>query len=636
MKQKQLSFKLLSLYLSMGAFATLSADTADSHTVAVENASAQEEDVVIQALLKRVLNQIDAIDLALEELAQAVNNNTIKVEDKKGLRHYISNLRTFINKVRKGELFELNKSNLEMILEINKTLLAHLNDSVSKEFKNIPEFTASTVARSQQLPLRGTLRAPFLAQQVDSNEQTLKLVRNRFSSVGTTPVNNLIKKAEKIDSHWGITNTIKRVLPYAGLGLYYTLINNENTLPTILRPLKRIVGGLPKKQTITEPRPQPQENHNKEDNAQVAQVEITSENAIAENAGASRAISETLQRIETGINNLRPQPVVTRETTVLEHGLLGTPAAWLGKFVTIEIKPFFTFTASSILAPIIKKDLEDIGSWFLTQGKKFYARLKGETYNNGSPIRSSRTLFSDIIGLDEAKQELSQIVDFFKNKETFDLTGISIDRGYLLAGQLDSGKLLAQAVAGEITKELKAQGKESSCGVYEIHASSLVTKGLKEVIEQAEKQAPCIIALDQLDWLSHQDNIEPKVLSETVNAMSSLLKNPKKQVFIIATAQNSLSVDNSFKEQGGLSITLTIDKPTEADRKEFFEKELKNRCLTTSEFNSDILAQQTEACSLSQLTSIIKRALIRALARHEKLSQNHLEQSIKEVKALTK
>lgn len=572
----------------------VSAQITDQSSVTI--AEEQQRAVILKELLNRVENQLNTIDLSLEALALAINNNSIKLEDKKPFRAYIEKMRSFIDKIRKSELLDFNESNLEMLLEVNKTLLTHINTSINTGLKKLTIFDEQEIldqVKRKQYPATDPKNLVLMLNEYDDQVKTLN---KKFSVVGSSPLNIVVKAAEKSAKSWHLTTIAKRALPYAGLGIYWLALQDDKHITHLnigfLSKLKKLVGTLAK------------------DEERIAPVEKSekSDHKIPVDSGETRKFKHVAHT----------------------DGLLGTPSFWFKHFVKIdEHKPIINIGIAALLAPTVKKDFTDLTKWGLTQGKKAYAFIKGDSFEDDSPIKKSKVTFDDIVGYDHAKKELAKIVNYFKTKDMYDLTGTQIDFSYLFVGPSDITKSLAQAVAGEVTKDLKAQKKKNICGIYEIHASKLIDKELKSIVEEAEKETPCIVIINELDWLSTQKTIKPKVWGDVINTINKTLKNHKKQVCIIATAQNSDILSSIAPSSFG--VILNISKPTLIERQDFFKKELLNRCINISKFNLEILAQQTENCSYNQLSSIIKRSLALSRSQNETLNHQHLEQSINEI-----
>ncbi|MBA3953691.1 AAA family ATPase [Candidatus Dependentiae bacterium] len=606
----------------------------------------------LEALLQRVLKQLATTDKALEELAQSVNNNSIKVDDKKAIRDYVTSLRSFILEVRQGKQFELSHATIPLILDVNKSILEQVNSSLVNGLKQIPTLkTQEFVNRSYQAT---PLKASMVKRALDHNEAELKNIAKNYAFVGSTPLNRFTKRTTQIANEWNLPTIAKRALPYIGLGAYYVLITPPNKLPDYPEPtvttrtplpdiintkgerekhtleitkdnpiktispignffqnLKNLIGSLPKKEIESRPK---------------LPVGIPlAQGASSTSSRSLEQIGEDLVIIGAQIGN---QTTVQTHTTSNGSGLIGNMINPLGRFINVDTsKPFYTITPAAIFAPIIMKDAKELAGWASTQTMKSIAYLKGESFDTGSPVKSSRSTFNDVIGLSQAKAELGKIASYFKHKASLDRTGAAIERGYLLVGPVDAGKALAHALAGEITKELKAQGKTDKCGIYDIHASALLKKELGDVIKEADKATPAIVVINELDWLTHQE-IDAKVWGDIVTTMTGAIKNPKKPVIIIATAQDAQALTNALGSSAQLGVTITFGQPSDEDRAVFFTRELANYGVSKAEFNIAELARQTSGSSLTTLGAVVKHALNRAHIAQRTLTHDDIEQSI--------
>lgn len=285
----------------------------------------------------------------------------------------------------------------------------------------------------------------------------------------------------------------------------------------------------------------------------------------------------------------------------------------------------------ALFTSMLKKDGKDLFNWLQEQGKKGYNKLKGESYDDPSPVKTSKLSFSDIVGYNQTKGQLSPILEYFNNKTMYDRTGTFVDRGYIFVGPFDMGKNLAHALAGEITKQFKAQNIAKKCGIRELHSSELIKKDIKDIIADTEQEAPyepAIILIEDIDWLVSQANKDSLIWSNFAGAMSSALRGNKKQIFIIATSNRPELIDRTVKGQGRLGVIVQFDKPNKDERKEFITKELTKRSVRLNEFDTDKLAFLTEKCSYDTLTTIIKTACTIAGNRKEVINQQHIEFAI--------
>lgn len=198
--------------------------------------------IVLKELLKKAIEQIEAIDLAIEELAQGINTNNIKISNKENLKKYILNIRNLIQKTLNGEYFELGEQHIFSILKISRIILAHLNISVESGFKELASFNESTIIENS-IETKD-INTEVVELILKENDTELKLFKKKFPSVNLTKFNTFIKEAEKTVAYYNLFTIARRFLPYIGIGLYlYTLENkavsgtgsvNKASVPRIL------------------------------------------------------------------------------------------------------------------------------------------------------------------------------------------------------------------------------------------------------------------------------------------------------------------------------------------------------------------------------------------------------------------
>jgi ATP-dependent Zn protease len=553
---------------------TYAADNSINLEIASDTSKAFTE---LEQIFYQAHEQLNEIDVALEELAQAINSKSAKVADKEVVKKYILSLRAFISKLNGDQtLIEATDTNVKILLGANQALIENVSQALSQDFVSPSPIDELLVA--QKISDSSGYDLPTIRNILKSCDKELVSLRKSFGLVGLSLINRFAKNLEKIDKGIYLSTITKRLLPYIAASAYYAIVAREGDLPQWqwLRSFNEKVRNL---------------------------LGLGNKANVKDSEGDGK--------------DGRPKPV----------------PIYNDKFLVVDPRTLFTICPAILMEPIIYRDGKDLWSWSAKQAKRAFAYAKGESFDDGSPIKPSKMMFKDIIGLEHTKQSLAKIVDYFKHKDSFDQMGVVVDRGYLFVGPVDTGKSLVQAVAGEITAELKSQGKTTVCGIYEVHASALLQKEkeLKDIIKEGEKSSPCIILIDELDWLATQKSVDPKIWSDLVGGMTGVLRSAKKQVFIIATAQDTAGIDAAIKDQGRLGITLYFDKPSYHERSEFFRKELTDRCIDLADFNIKLLAEQTEGCSSTQLIMVMKRALRLAHAQRQTLREHHIELSINDI-----
>lgn len=651
------------IIISSFAFLFVLADSSVSDNISKED----EESTIHEALLKRVLNQLGAIDLGLEGLAQAIHNNQIKVSDKDALKEYIKTIREFILKVRKGELFELNEENLYMLLEINKAILAHLESAVECGLKSVKNFEFEEITKRSKI-----LTKEAAEEILRNNDQKLSLFMHQANKIGLSNINLLAQEIERFANKYNLKKIGCRVLPYFGLGLYLVFVYNPTMIESLpipgLRHLKRILGSKPHNQKYNvqldknikevkiklttgeeitvnrddfekksgseqsdheeQPqRKQPEEPHKEQSQSEQQSTEQNERSEITQQE-ENQPSFEKDNKIKT------PLPKITRkiELPSSPQGILGTPAYYLRNVVKIETDPFINLTIGTIMAPIIHRDVRDAKKFSERQIKRAVAFFKGEPIPSDSLVRKSKITFKDIVGCGHIKSELSKIVDYFKAKTDNKLGEKFINKTYLLVGSEGYGQKLIDGMAGEITEYLSKTDKDKYFGVHKLHASQLISKKLKDVIGEVEDYSPCVILIEDLDWFNNnKGSLSPEVSSDLISSLNKVRNNPKLDIIIVATTSNIefLKLDGNLMPQFGQTIYLNF--PTDEERNEYLKKEFENRCIDTENLDLKSLVSQTENCTYSQLDAIIRQSISRSHWQKRTLSQADLEQSINEI-----
>ena len=280
-----------------------------------------------------------------------------------------------------------------------------------------------------------------------------------------------------------------------------------------------------------------------------------------------------------------------------------------------------------LFASTVKSDLKDLYGYSTDWFNWGIAQCKGELYDDGTGYRKGIMKFPDVIGAHGAKAELMSIVDYFKDKKAIDRIGASVDRAYLLTGPLDTSKGLAHAVAGEINVVLASQHKSAECTVYEVHASSLVNKSLKDVLKEAERRAPCIVVLEEIDCLHSYGlrKVKTTVWADILGTMNALARS-KRDVFVITTASNDFFAEPEALARYG--VFGKVENPTYEDRLHFFKRELEKRAVAAAPFDIEKLATRTEGYTFMHLANVLKRACAQAHSLRQSITQAMLEKAI--------
>lgn len=517
-------------------------------------------------IIEKALVVLQSIDRTFEELALAINNGAIKVTDKKFVGTHITKIREFIAQTTA----QAEAESIAQCVHINDALLAHLEALLNSNVQIVLPFDTEAVIKKSQ---DATVDFSQVLERITEHENRIVSLIEKNRKAGKSFIADMFSSTETWLKDKGIWNAGKRVLPYVPFVVYLKYRTQ---------------------------------------------------------------ISDTLKRAFAPTSIIIPAPVVDNkegkegEKKAEDKSIIIAPNNPIMDSINFKLDTIpFDIGVSAIFTAMLKKDFSDLCSWSNERCKQIYAKVKGESYEDPSPVKISRLSFGDIVGYDHAKGQINHLVEYFANKKMHDRAGTFPDRGYLFVGPLDIGKNLAHGLAGEITKQLKSQGKK--CGIRELHSSELVKKDIKDIIADTEKESPyepAVILIDDISWLAEKSVGDKTTLSSLVGAMSSTLRGNKKQIIIIATSNNPASIDKTLNGAGRLGSTVYFDKPTKEERIAFLTKELKKRSVRIAEFDVEKLAFLTENSSYDILTAIVKTAFSIAASNKEITTQAHLEQAI--------
>ncbi|MCY4359967.1 MAG: ATP-dependent metallopeptidase FtsH/Yme1/Tma family protein, partial [Cyanobacteria bacterium MAG APA_bin_95] len=208
------------------------------------------------------------------------------------------------------------------------------------------------------------------------------------------------------------------------------------------------------------------------------------------------------------------------------------------------------------------------------QGALSFTRSKAKVY---VPDEQSRVSFADVAGVDEAKQELTEIVDFLKKPQRYTVLGAKIPRGVLLVGPPGTGKtLLSKAVAGEANVPFFIiSGSE----FVELFVGAGAAR-VRDLFEQAKKKAPCIIFIDELDAIGKSRSGSMGVVGgndereQTLNQLLTEMDGfnvSDKPVIVLAATNQPETLDAALLRPGRFDRQVLVDRPDLSGRRTILE-----------------------------------------------------------------
>ncbi len=229
------------------------------------------------------------------------------------------------------------------------------------------------------------------------------------------------------------------------------------------------------------------------------------------------------------------------------------------------------------------------------------------------------TTFKDVAGLDEAKVEVMEIVDFLKNPKKYTALGGKIPKGALLIGPPGTGKtLLAKAMAGEAKVPFFSISGSDFVEMFVGVGASRV----RDLFKQAREKAPCIIFIDEIDAIGRMRGKNMMQSNdERENTLNQLLVemdgfHSEKGLIMLAATNRPDVLDPALLRPGRFDRQISIDKPDAKGREEIFKVHLKP-IKVSSAINSEKLAAQTPGFAGAEIANICNEAALIA-ARQNK------------------
>ena len=333
-------------------------------------------------------------------------------------------------------------------------------------------------------------------------------------------------------------------------------------------------------------------------------------------------------------------------TTVYQTGVMEDPTlterlhdsgAEFGKVIEEPMSPWVSLFLTTILPIVIfallgrymsKKMMEQAG------GKNSMAFGLGKSSAKVYVQSTKGIRFSDVAGEDEAKESLSEIVDYLHNPRKYTDAGATMPKGILLVGPPGTGKtMLAKAVAGE-----------SNVPFFSISGSEFVemfvgmgASKVRDLFKQAKEKAPCIVFIDEIDAIGQKRNSgsmggndeREQTLNQLLTEMDGFEENTG--VIILAATNRPESLDPALTRPGRFDRRVPVELPDLAGREAILRVHAK-KIKTAEDVNFHTIARMASGASGAELANIINEAALRAV-RNGRVVVNEadLEESIEVV-----
>ena len=269
-----------------------------------------------------------------------------------------------------------------------------------------------------------------------------------------------------------------------------------------------------------------------------------------------------------------------------------------------------------------------IGFWFLIRRMSGGGGPGGQIFNIGKSKASlfdkeskTKLTFHDVAGLEEAKEEVKEIVEFLKTPKKFTKLGGKIPKGALLVGAPGTGKtLLAKAVAGE-----------AAVPFYSLSGSDFVemfvgvgAARVRDLFKKAKEKAPCIVFIDEIDAIgrSRGRGQMPGSNDERENTLNSLLVemdgfSTDSGVIILAATNRPDVLDSALLRPGRFDRQITIDKPDLIGREAIFKVHVRELTLNEN-VNLKNLSAQTPGFAGAEIANVCNESALIAARKNKK------------------
>lgn len=529
----------------------------------------------LNMLLEQQFTQLDEINSILQYLAQAINKGAIKVKDKKVVQNWLEDQQRIIRSIEKSTIFPPEESRLHQLTNNIQLLINHIIQTINNKFKNLEDFKLV-----EEPVKRNKTDIATIEENIDDNISLIETLRQTANSSGLSTINIIARRIDSINNQYKITKTIE-YLPATILAgataLYFTPAKYFTDIPFLGRA-KTWLGTS----NFTDPDPK-------------------------------KATKSVKNNHGDGYYNRMVNLIASKETKAL--------------FPTLTV----------VMSLLMSKN-----SWhpetaaLREKCRQYWDKLKGFSINDNHTYNVIKDITLDdeqLVGLDGQVEELRNLVRYITDPEIYDRTNSNLDKGVLLTGPTRCGKTFAaKALCGTLNKALSEKGSNTEFKFREIKWGEVKwsSEGIKTLIEQAKKNAPCILFIDEIHNLPLQTKEGGEILTEFLVGMSGVNSenDARHQVILLAATNQPEMLDAALLQPGRFGTIVRFEKPSYANRIKYFKTVFKLNAINTDKIEIESLARQTENCSYGDLEFIVKNARFTARTLAKSVTQEHLQDQI--------
>ncbi|MDQ6790014.1 MAG: ATP-dependent zinc metalloprotease FtsH [Candidatus Dormibacteraeota bacterium] len=354
----------------------------------------------------------------------------------------------------------------------------------------------------------------------------------------------------------------------------------------------------------------------KADQGQLANVVITGSSATATDKNGKR---HDVQLPDTGTGFLQQQ--LYKDNVAFSFQQASAAAYW----ISVLIPTLILLLLIGGFMYYILRQTQSGNNQAMSFGRSRARMIAGD---------KPQVTFADVAGVDEAKQELTEVVEFLKYPEKFVALGARIPKGVLMVGPPGTGKtLLSKAVAGEAgVPFFNISGSEFVEMFVGVGASRV-----RDLFDQAKKNSPCIVFVDEIDAVGRQRGAglggghdeREQTLNQLLVEMDGFDTNT--HVIVIAATNRPDVLDPALLRPGRFDRHVTLDRPDIRGRRQILDVHARNKPLEAA-VDLDVLARQTPGFCGADLSNLINEAAILAARANRKvIGMEELEEAIARV-----
>jgi len=321
---------------------------------------------------------------------------------------------------------------------------------------------------------------------------------------------------------------------------------------------------------------------------------------------------------------VEPDPQLVQQLEAAKVTFNGVRPSFLSQFLYAWVLPIGVMVVIWVL---LSRGMRAAGQSVMSFGKS-RARLVAD--------RDTGVTFDDVAGCDEAKYELQEVVDFLKNPSRYNALGARIPKGVLLVGLPGTGKtLLSRAVAGEAKVPFFSLSGSEFVEMFVGVGAARV----RDLFEQAQKQAPCIVFIDELDAIGRERGVHvgpvnderEQTLNQLLVEMDGFQANVG--VILLAATNRPEVLDRALLRPGRFDRQVVIDAPDKDGREAILRVHCRGKPMAAG-VDLRKIAQVTPGFSGADLANAVNEAaLLAARRRSREITQGDLEEAVEKVVA---